>query len=432
MAKIIEIKGEDISLIKQIASLEEIVLNRMIQEGKEGQLFTTGEEDILEYAKSDKNTVMAALDEKGSVEAAAYITQGQQPFTYNDITKYFKSGANYREYVKSLYPTKTQYKQALIDTYKMKIIAFEQVQKRILQEHPEFTSIGQYLGHEVNENGFHEKSELREKINRYMSEYIIQNYGEEGIQKYEQFYWITAEDISQEFNRSIINKNENAQGHDEFLEAEQEYETVLQRGQLKIYEQPNFDESIYYSANTDNSIELDTYITNPENRNAGLARIIVYEGIKKHMTDFFKNPKKHEIFLCSTLHRDNLSSKYVSEFFGLKDSLFVNRRQGRDREVHICRISREKSIEYLSEMSDKLAVLYGYNPNQKHISDNTRKKILEEQLQYEIDEVKRINTVRTHKKLTGNIDSTLVSKQKKIERLRKQIEKIPIGEKKYE
>ena len=121
MAEIIEVKGEDISLIKQIADLENVVLNKMIQEGKEGQLFTTGEEDILEYAKSDKNTVMVALDEEGKVEAAAYITQGQQPFTYNDITKYFKSGEKYKEYVKSQYPTKMQYNKALIDTYKIKI-----------------------------------------------------------------------------------------------------------------------------------------------------------------------------------------------------------------------------------------------------------------------------------------------------------------------
>lgn len=431
MAEIIEVKGEDISLIKQIADLENVVLNKMIQEGKEGQLFTTGEEDILEYAKSDKNTVMVALDEEGKVEAAAYITQGQQPFTYNDITKYFKSGEKYKEYVKSQYPTKMQYNKALIDTYKIKISAFEYAQKRILAEHPEFNSISEYLKHEIEDNGFHEKSELREKINQYMSEYIMQNYGEEGIKKYEQFYWCTSEDIAEEFERPIINQSENIQGHDEFLQAEQEYETVLKQGQLKIYEEPNFDETIYYSANTNNAIELDTYITNPENRNAGLARIIVYEGIKKHMTEFFKDPKSQEIFLCSTLHRDNLSSKYVSEFFGLKDSLFVNRRQGRDREVHICNIPREKAVEYLAGMSDKLAVLYGYNPNQKHISQSTRKKVLEEQLQYELDEVNRIHTVKTERKMTGNIDTTLISKHNKIERIKKEIEKITIGEKKH-
>ena len=129
----------------------------------------------------------------------------------------------------------------------------------------------------------------------------------------------------------------------------------------------------------DKDIELDTYITLPKDRNSGLARIIVYEGIKKHIEKHFKNPNNSEIFLCSTLHRDNLSSKYVSEFFGLKDSLYVNRRKGRDREVHITKIPREQAMEYLTSMSDKLAVLYGYNPYNKHISDETKRRVLKEQ-----------------------------------------------------
>ena len=60
------------------------------------------------------------------------------------------------------------------------------------------------------------------------------------------------------------------------------------------------------------------------------------------MKQFFENESEQEIFLCSTLHRDNLSSKYVSEFFGLTDSLYVRRRDGRDREVHICRVGRDE------------------------------------------------------------------------------------------
>ena len=43
------------------------------------------------------------------------------------------------------------------------------------------------------------------------------------------------------------------------------------------------------------------------------------------MEQFFENESEQEIFLCSTLHRDNLSSKYVSEFLGLTDSLYVKR-----------------------------------------------------------------------------------------------------------
>ena len=215
---------------------------------------------------------------------------------------------------------------------------------------------------------------------------------------------------------------------------QQEYEEILKYGKLKIYETPEFDVREYYSANTKNAIELDTYITLPKDRSSGLARIIVYEGIKKHMERHFKNPGNTEIFLCSTLHRNNLSSKYVSEFFGLTDSLYVNRRKGRDREVHICRIPREQGMEYLTSMSDKLAVLYGYNPNNKHISESTRKKVLEEQLQYEENEHNRlVNARATDKKFSGINVKFIDSKLQKIKRLREQIQELSLnrGGKKY-
>ncbi|MBQ9658896.1 MAG: hypothetical protein IJV31_09075 [Clostridia bacterium] len=368
-----EVTGKDTSIIKQIACLEDKVLKHMENNGKKGQLFTTGYDDILEYAESDENTVMVAVqNEEGNgysnekVIAAAYITQGQTPFTYNDITKYFKAGEDYKEYVREQYKDDNEYKKDLMETYKMKIEAFNHA-KRIILGEVNFENIEDYLNKEISENGFHEKSELRDKLNQYMSMYIMENYGDEGIKKYEQFYWTSAEEIFTEFNKESTNLKEPLKDYENFLgiQKNQEYEMILKKGQLQIHEEPEFDEKKYYSANTGNSIELDTYITDPENRSAGLARIIVYEGIKKHMDKFFSDPSNEAIFLCSTLHRDNLSSKYVSEFFGLTDSLFVNRRQGRDREVHICNIPRENFEDYLSNMEKKLAVLYGYNPNRK-------------------------------------------------------------------
>ena len=76
--------------IDQVVELEELVSNKMIEEGREGQFFTTGKEGIEEYILSPENTVEIAIDSKDQVQSATYITQGQKPFTYNDITKYFK------------------------------------------------------------------------------------------------------------------------------------------------------------------------------------------------------------------------------------------------------------------------------------------------------------------------------------------------------
>ena len=424
MVKVIELtKENEEQYLDQIVELEQITLETMKKEGREGQLFATGKEDISEYVHSDENSVIVAVNENGKVEATTYITQGQKPFTYNDITKYFKYGEQYRQYVKSQYKSEQAYKKDMLEMYNTKLQAFKYAKDRLLAENPEKVGVKKWLEAELKENDFHEKSELREKINQYMSQYIMKNYNSNIQKKYEQFYWTNAEEISKEFGKQISELNERTQEYESFKQAE--YEEILKNSKLKIYEKPEFETEKYYLANTNNAVELDTYITLPRDRNSGLARIIVYEGIKKHIEKHFQNPENSEIFLCSTLHRDNLSSKYVSEFFGLKESLYVNRRKGRDREVHIAKIPREQAMEYLVSMSDKLAVLYGYNPNNKHISNNTKKRVLEEQLKYEEDEHNRLKKAKTvDKKFNGINVKFINSKLRKIKRLKEQIQEI--------
>ena len=91
--RIFEITNENADrYIDQIADLEVVVLNAMEKEGRKGQLFITGKEDILEYINSSENSVFVSVDDEDKVQSAAYITQGQKPYTYNDITKYYKKG----------------------------------------------------------------------------------------------------------------------------------------------------------------------------------------------------------------------------------------------------------------------------------------------------------------------------------------------------
>lgn len=210
MKKVVELtKENEQQYLNQVAELEETVLGAMIKEGRIGQLFTTGKEDISVYVHSDENTVLVMTDEDNNVEAATYITQGQKPFTYNDITKYFKYGEKYNSYVKAQYSSEEEYQSDMLTIYKIKIKAFEYARNRLLAEYSEMSSIEEYLQREINDNGFHEKSELREKINQYMSEYIAENYDDSIQMKYEQFYWITTADIAKEFGRTISNLNSN-------------------------------------------------------------------------------------------------------------------------------------------------------------------------------------------------------------------------------
>ena len=327
-------------------------------------------------------------------------------------------------------------KQDMLKIYEIKLKAYEYAKNKVLKKCPKYNdNIMGFLQNELEEkeNGFHEKSELREGLNMYMSEYIenLSKKDESIVESYDKFYWTSAEDISQEFGKEVNLKTDIMQEYESLINSQkalinnsrsQEYTEILQKGPLKILEKPKFKINKYYNANTKNAVEIDTYITNPNSRQGGLARIIVYEGIKKHIENHFEDVKNNEIYLCSTLHRDNVSSKYVSEFFGLKDSLYVQRRNGRNREVHICKISRDEYKQYLDDIEDKLITLYGYNPDNKKVPDNKMLDIIKEQLKYEEEQVGNLN-VRSTGSYRGSFNG-LTRKIKKIQELKEKARQI--------
>lgn len=400
--KILELtKENEKEYVDQVADLEDKVLDLMNKQGQVGQFFTTGKEDISEYVKSKENSVYVALDEEGKVIAATYITEGQKPYTYNDITKYYKCGDDYKQYVREQYSSEDEYKADMLNAYQYKIKAYQYAKEKILHEHPEYSSMKEFLIAELNSEGhFDEKSILREKLNRYMSEYIDKNqdvdsilanlYGENSAdltKLYERFYWTTAQDVSQAFDRILdldLLKNPDIR----------EYEDLLANEQLTIYDKKVSNPREYYTANTSNAVEIDTYITDPDSRHTGLARILVFEGLKKYISKHFDENNQDDMFLCSTLHEENLSSKYVSEFFGLKDNISVKRREGRTREVHMHRIAREDKDKYLNDMENKFIVIYDYNPNNKHITPEEAKKVVEKQLAYEQEQYENLTGVK--------------------------------------
>ena len=419
--------------LKQIAELEKKVLYNMESNGQIGQLFITGAEDISQYIHSKENTVLVSVNDNDNVEAATYITQGQSLFTYNDITKYFKVSDEYKKYVKSKYKSESEYKKAALEAYKLKMEAYAYARAKILNEFPQYTNISEFLQRELNsESKFDEKSQLREKINAYMFEYIenvSKSGNHEAIDMYEQFYFMTFSEIKDLIygnnSKNVEIVNSLVKELEQNLQLKQEHERLSKKSHLIVYDENTvFEKHKYFSANPQNSIEIDTYITDPDQRSCGKARALVYEGIKKHISDFFENPENEEIFLCSTLHRDNVSSKYVSEFFGLKDNLFVNRRSGRDREVHITRIKRSEAQEYLRHMAEKLAVLYRYNPDNIEISNESKEKIIHDQIKYEKAEFHRLNKARH--RITGYKPNVPVmyKKIKKIKQLKKNLDEI--------
>ena len=389
-----------------IANLENEVLNNMIQNGKDGQLFITGKEDIHEYIQSNNNHVVVAYrnienNEKKAI-AATYITEGQMAFTYNDLTKYFKLGDKFNKYIKDKYIDNKNYKSEIKRNYLRKIIAFRTVRDLCLNEFidkEEYNKISndsikkndklmELIKEDYNnpESHFHEKSKLREYFNKQMSTYMKSIF--ENEEQYNDFYWINSSDLCNLIDVSKKNKIIN----DTVLESDiNTYDKTLKYLKYIIYEQSkDLEIEKYYKANTNNTIELDTYITSPFERENGLARILVLEGLKIALGNQIKNSDDENVYLVSTLHRDNMSSKYVSEFFGLKDYLFVNRRNGRDREVHILKLEKANIPEYLETMEKKISVLYDYNSDKFNMNSKEKRKILKEQLDYEENEMDRL------------------------------------------
>ncbi|MCR5146046.1 MAG: hypothetical protein K6B70_01680, partial [Clostridia bacterium] len=179
---IIEVtKENEKDYLDKIAKLEVLVLNKMEEEGKIGQLFITGKEDISDYIHSRFNHVYIAVknDVSKDVVSAAYITRGQTLFTYNDITKYFKCGQEYQEYIKSKYQGDKRYFEKLKDMYIRKLCAFSYARNILLSSKgkieiaylDEKTKNEKFLDmirneYDDPENRFHEKSVIRENLNK--------------------------------------------------------------------------------------------------------------------------------------------------------------------------------------------------------------------------------------------------------------------------
>ena len=425
--KVTEVTNENESkYLDGIVELENVVYENMIKQGKEGQLFTTGKEDISEYIHSSNDSVfIVTMGEcENKVVAATYITKGQVPFTYNDVTKYFKCSDEYMESIKQEFKNKDEYIETLRKVYIQKITAFvyarDEILKKYIQNIHELSEeeknnmLLDLVNKEIEDptNNFHEKSQIREDLNKYMSMYMDKVYGSSKL--YENFYWVDMDFLKKENGVEANLETIKSKKYNSTIMA---YDKILQLQKYNIHDKSGCENmEMYYSANPGNTIELDTYITSDEVREYGLARIIVFEGIKRVLEKQKMNNKEEDIFLVSTLHRDNLSSKYVSEFFGLKDNLFVTRRTGRDREVHICRIRKNEIKQYLDEIEKKLIVLYNYNPNGIKLNYDEKNRIMKAQLDYEIKELDRLEKLHNKK-----YDKYIEMKKRKISKLRLQM-----------
>ena len=333
-----------IKYAKEIESLENYISEDLHKNGKGNIFFTTGYEDILSYIKDKDVTVMECQDDDNKIISAAYITQGQGLYTYNDLSKYFKYNDEYVEYAKSKYDPK-ELCSIEYETFMKKIKGYKYAKDLIIQE----LKITDLVGHckrEKKEGTFDERNKVREKVNRYIYDYFRDNTSKQdriGFDELDRFYLLKFSDLQNCEDSEVRTKCENET--EENMKLYQEYGELIDLLNLKdsiLPDEKDFtylkseNYKKYFDANPFNTVELDTYMVHPENRKKGLAKIVTFEGLKIQLKKLLKKrPGLKEIFISATIHQDNEPSKMVTKFIGNFDTIYVKRRTGINRENRI-------------------------------------------------------------------------------------------------
>ena len=348
---------------KEIESLEKYVSDKLQEQGKGHIFFTTGYDDIYSYIKDRDVTVMECQDDYYKIISAAYITQGQGLYTYNDLSKYFKFNKEYVDYAKTKYDPK-ELCSIEYETFMKKIKGYKYA-KALIEKELNITDLVSYFQNEKKKGTFDEHDRVREKVNRYIYDYFRDNKDRIGFTELDRFYLLKFSDLQNCEDNEIRTKCENETEENKKLY--EEYGQLIDLFDLNdsiLPDENNFEYlkrenfKTYFDANPFNTIELDTYMVHPDNRKKGLAKIVTFEGLKIQIKKLLaKRPSLKEIFISATIHQDNEPSKRVTTSFGKFDTLYIKRRTGINREVYFCRIDKKNLQEFIRKNEEKIAKL---------------------------------------------------------------------------
>ena len=349
---------------KEIESLEKYVSDKLQEQGKGHIFFTTGYDDIYSYIKDRDVTVMECQDDYYKIISAAYITQGQGLYTYNDLSKYFKFNKEYVDYAKTKYDPK-ELCSIEYETFMKKIEGYKYA-KALIEKELNITDLVDYFQNEKKKGTFDEHDKVREKVNRYIYDYFRDNNKDRiGFTELDRFYLLKFSDLQNCEDNEI--KTKCANESEENKKLYEEYAQLIDLFDLKdsiLPDEKNFTHlkrenfKTYFDANPFNTIELDTYMVHPDNRKKGLAKIVTFEGLKIQIKKLLaKRPSLKEIFISATIHQDNEPSKRVTTSFGKFDTLYIKRRTGINREVYFCRIDKKNLQEFIRKNEEKIAKL---------------------------------------------------------------------------
>ena len=303
---------------------------------------------------------MECQDDYYKIIGAAYITQGQGLYTYNDLTKYFKFNKEYVDYAKSKYACK-ELCSIEYETFIKKIKGYKYA-KALIEKELNITDLVSYFQNEKKKGTFDEHDRVREKVNRYIYDYFRDNNKDRiGFTELDRFYLIKFSDLQNCEDNEIRTKCANETEENKKLY--EEYGQLIDLFDLNdsiLPDEHNFtylkreNFKTYFDANPFNTIELDTYMVHPDNRKKGLAKIVTFEGLKIQIKKLMaKRPSLKEIFISATIHQENEPSKRVTTSFGKFDTLYIKRRTGINREVYFCRIDTKNLQDFIRKNEEK-------------------------------------------------------------------------------
>lgn len=338
----------------KMLSLENKVKQDMVKQGIGDLFFTTGE-DIKDYVIDPKYHVYIMIDENDQVLAQTYVIGAGSHIQgdYADLPKYFTMGENFLQYIKSnKYINTKNFMHVASSIYEAKIYAFKYALRHIYGSEDIEQFINDLNKEKISETHFDERTQLRRDINKYMSEFM-NNHGMEEL--YRQFYNIDS--IFANYTDNPIT----SKAYDEFLKA----------SRVTVYSQKIENPADYFEASVYNTIEVDTYITDPDARRKGSAKILSTLALNKTITEFFEKNDSDVLYLSITLHKDNYLSENVANFLGFKDYIDLERRATIERKAYMKRIDRTNYEQYLSYLNKKLTYFYGYG--NENVSDEEKK-----------------------------------------------------------
>lgn len=164
---------------------------------------------------------------------------------------------------------------------------------------------------------------------------------------------------------------------------------------------------------------INSCMTDKDIRGNGLARILIFEGLRREMTAFFENPDNKELKLISSFSKDNISIQSVMDFFEFSQINDLNESECLDQLT----VKNSNKDDYLKRIEERIAVIYGYNPRKIGISNKRKIDILEEKADYDMINTRKHKADIITRKLAGeNMTSRL--EQYLLQRIRSRMKNI--------